>query len=45
VIDFAIRRGVSLERSIVIGSSAADRTMADRIGASAVEISMLGRPS
>jgi aryl-alcohol dehydrogenase-like predicted oxidoreductase/histidinol phosphatase-like enzyme len=33
VIDFAIRRGVSLERSIVVGSSAADRTMAERIGA------------
>lgn len=33
VIDFAIRRGVSLQRSIVVGSSAADRTMAERIGA------------
>jgi aryl-alcohol dehydrogenase-like predicted oxidoreductase len=33
VIDFAIRRGVALDRSVVIGSSAADRTMAERIGA------------
>ena len=33
VIEFAIRRGVSLHRSVVIGSSAADRTMAERIGA------------
>lgn len=32
-IDFAIRRGVALHRSLVIGSSAADRTMAERIGA------------
>ena len=33
VMDFAIRRDVSLERSVVVGSSAADRTMAERIGA------------
>ncbi len=33
VIDFAIRRGVALNRSVVVGSSAADRTMAERIGA------------
>ena len=33
VIDFAIRRGVALDRSVVMGSSAADRTMAERIGA------------
>jgi aryl-alcohol dehydrogenase-like predicted oxidoreductase len=34
VIDFAIRRDVALERSIVVGRSAADKTMAERIGAS-----------
>jgi aryl-alcohol dehydrogenase-like predicted oxidoreductase/histidinol phosphatase-like enzyme len=33
VIDFAISRGVALGRSVVVGSSAADRTMAERIGA------------
>jgi histidinol phosphatase-like enzyme len=31
-IEFAMRRGVSLERSVVVGSSAADRTMATRVG-------------
>ena len=33
VLEFASRRGVSLARSIVVGASAADRTMAERIGA------------
>jgi aryl-alcohol dehydrogenase-like predicted oxidoreductase len=33
VIEFAARRNVSLERSVVIGTSAADRTMATRVGA------------
>jgi diketogulonate reductase-like aldo/keto reductase/histidinol phosphatase-like enzyme len=33
VLEFAWRRGVSLSRSIVVGASAADRTMAERIGA------------
>ena len=33
VLEFASRRGVSLSRSIVVESSAADRTMAERIGA------------
>jgi histidinol phosphatase-like enzyme len=33
VLEFAWRRGVALTRSIVVGSSAADRTMAERIGA------------
>ena len=33
VLEFASRRGVSLGRSIVVGASAADRTMAERIGA------------
>jgi aryl-alcohol dehydrogenase-like predicted oxidoreductase/histidinol phosphatase-like enzyme len=33
VLEFASRRGVALERSIVVGTSAADRTMAERIGA------------
>jgi aryl-alcohol dehydrogenase-like predicted oxidoreductase/predicted kinase/histidinol phosphatase-like enzyme len=32
-IEFAIRRGVALERSIVVGSSDADRTLAERVGA------------
>ena len=32
VIDFAVRRGIALGRSVVLGSSAADRTMAERIG-------------
>ena len=33
VLAFASRRGVALRQSLVIGSSAADRTMAQRIGA------------
>jgi histidinol phosphatase-like enzyme len=33
VIEFASRRGVALARSIVVGTSAADRTMAERLGA------------
>ena len=33
VLDFAVRHDVALGRSIVVGSSAADRTMAERIGA------------
>ena len=33
VLEFAWRRGVAPMRSIVVGSSAADRTMAERIGA------------
>jgi aryl-alcohol dehydrogenase-like predicted oxidoreductase len=32
LIEFAVRRGVALNRSIVIGSSASDRTMAERVG-------------
>ena len=32
-LEFAIRRRVDLSQSIVVGSSAADRTMAERIGA------------
>jgi aryl-alcohol dehydrogenase-like predicted oxidoreductase len=32
ILEFAIPRGVALERSIVVGSSAADRTMAQRLG-------------
>jgi aryl-alcohol dehydrogenase-like predicted oxidoreductase/histidinol phosphatase-like enzyme len=35
VIEFAVREGINLSRSTVVGSSAADRTMAARIGASA----------
>ena len=33
VLDFASGRGVALDRSIVVGTSAADRTMAERISA------------
>jgi adenylate kinase family enzyme len=33
LIEFAIRRNVALQRSIVVGNSAADRTMAERVGA------------
>lgn len=33
VIEFAVKRGVDLTRSVVVGQSAADRTMAERIGA------------
>jgi aryl-alcohol dehydrogenase-like predicted oxidoreductase/predicted kinase len=33
VLELAWRRAVSLEKSIVVGSSAADRTMAERVGA------------
>lgn len=32
LLEFAMREGVSLERSVVIGTSAADRTMASRLG-------------
>jgi histidinol phosphatase-like enzyme len=32
VLAFAFRRDVDLAKSIVIGNSAADRTMAERIG-------------
>ena len=33
VLEFARRRDVALDKSIVVGASAADRTMAERIGA------------
>jgi len=33
VIEFAMRRSVALSRSVVVGGSAADRTMAERLGA------------
>jgi histidinol phosphatase-like enzyme len=33
LIEFAIRRSVALDQSIVIGTAAADRTMAERVGA------------
>jgi histidinol phosphatase-like enzyme len=32
-LELAMRRGVSLTQSIVVGASAADKTMAERIGA------------
>jgi histidinol phosphatase-like enzyme len=32
-IEFAIRHNVAMERSIVVGSSAAERTLAERVGA------------
>jgi hypothetical protein len=32
ILEFAIRNGVSLERSLLIARSAADRTMAERLG-------------
>jgi hypothetical protein len=32
VIEFAISRGVALDRSVVVGSSPSDRTMAQRLG-------------
>jgi aryl-alcohol dehydrogenase-like predicted oxidoreductase/predicted kinase len=37
VIEFAVRRDVDLTKSIVVGSSAADRTMAERIGAAFID--------
>jgi len=33
VLEFANRRGVALSRSLVVGASVADRTMAERVGA------------
>jgi aryl-alcohol dehydrogenase-like predicted oxidoreductase len=33
VLEFALRNGVSLEQSLIVGHSAADRTMAERLGA------------
>ena len=33
LLDFAIRRGVALDRSVVVGTSPTDRTMAQRLGA------------
>lgn len=32
LLEFAVQRGVSLERSLIVASSAADRTMAQRLG-------------
>lgn len=32
VLEFAVRRGVALDRSIIVGASAADGTMAERLG-------------
>jgi len=32
LLEFTLRRGVALQRSIVVGGSAADRTMAERLG-------------
>lgn len=32
LIEFAVRRRVSLERSVIVGRSAVDRTMAERLG-------------
>jgi aryl-alcohol dehydrogenase-like predicted oxidoreductase len=32
ILEFAIERGVALDRSIVVGTSAADRTMSQRLG-------------
>ena len=32
VLEFAIRRSVALDRSVMVGTSAADRTMAQRLG-------------
>jgi aryl-alcohol dehydrogenase-like predicted oxidoreductase/predicted kinase len=37
VIEFALSRDVSLQRSIVVGRSSADRTMAGRLGATFVD--------
>jgi aryl-alcohol dehydrogenase-like predicted oxidoreductase len=39
VLEFAMRRGVALDQSVVVGSSAADRTMAQRLGMSFREVS------
>ena len=33
VIEFTVRRSVALDQSIVVGTAAADRTMAERVGA------------
>jgi hypothetical protein len=45
-IEFARRRGVDLSRSVVVGRSAADRTLAERIGAAfAPSESFFPRPS
>jgi hypothetical protein len=32
MMEFAVKEGVSLERSAIVGTSAADRTMANRLG-------------
>jgi aryl-alcohol dehydrogenase-like predicted oxidoreductase/histidinol phosphatase-like enzyme len=37
VIEFALLRGVALERSVVVGTATADRTIAERIGAKFVK--------
>jgi len=34
VLEFAISRGVALDRSVILGTSSTDRTMAQRLGAS-----------
>ena len=43
VVEFALRRDVSLSRSIVVGLSAADRTMAERLGAQHATFADLAR--
>ena len=32
LLEFAMRRGIALDRSVIVGGSAADRTMAQRLG-------------
>ena len=42
VLEFAIERSVALDRSVVIGRSASDRTMAQRLGVSFRDVQEIG---
>jgi aryl-alcohol dehydrogenase-like predicted oxidoreductase len=43
ILDFALRHDVDLTRSIIVGDSAADRTMAARLGMARRELGELGK--
>jgi hypothetical protein len=38
ILEFAARRGVAVDRSLVVASSAADRTMGERLGSHVVDV-------
>ena len=40
LIEFAVHRGVALDKSVIVGHSAADKTMAERLGISFVDVAV-----